>query len=477
MMVTSSASDAKSGITKPPTEHAEFKIDYIWVALASALFAGFAIGAHLSFVIGFEFPLGAGFASFIQTHGHIQLLGWVGLFIIGISLYFVPRLAGVPMARPQWIDRILWLIAAGLLLRAVSQSVVAYLVDTAAFSYVSWSVAASGLLEWLGILIYLGVLAGIFQRVKRAGIRPAMAQVAPFFLMMLSGWVIYASLNLILLTQMALRHAVVADQAWNELAIQAFIGLVLLPVTFAFSVRMFPLYLRLPALSWPVRGGAYAYLLAFCLHIIPTIPPLQNAYPARALSLSSVGMILKGAVIFYFVWQLDLLTRRRQPWTVHRILQPGPERRSTRPGLPDYGEFGNFERLIYSAYVWLLLAALLEMLAGASVLLGFSFPHSSDVARHAYLLGFATHLIFGVSVRMLPGIMKKKKIASAKLVGATFWLGNVSTAFRVVPLLLPLALFEALPPAVLISQIAFAFSGALGMLAILCLTINLWKTI
>ncbi|MDZ7344007.1 MAG: hypothetical protein ONA90_05795, partial [candidate division KSB1 bacterium] len=199
--------------------------------------------------------------------------------------------------------------------------------------------------------------------------------------------------------------------------------------------------------------------------------------PEAALFLSSGGMVLKGAVIFYFVWQLDLLTRRRQPWTVHRLLQPGPERRPTRPGLPDYGEFGRFERLIYSAYGWLLLAALLEMLAGASALLGFTFPHSGDAARHAYLLGFVTQLIFGVSVRMLPGIMKKKKIASAKLVDATFWLGNVSTAFRVLPLLLPMTLLEAVPLTIQMAQVAFAFSGVFGMLAVLGLTINLWKTV
>ncbi|MDZ7344008.1 MAG: hypothetical protein ONA90_05800, partial [candidate division KSB1 bacterium] len=279
MMVTFSAGNANAAIPKPAAPHAEFKIEYIWVALASALFAGFAIGAHLSFVIGFEFPLGAGFASFIQTHGHIQLVGWVGLFIIGISLYFIPRLAGVPITQPQWIDRILWLMATGLLLRGVGHSLVAYLIDTAAFPYVSWAVAGSALLEWFSILVYFGLLAGIFRHVKRAGIRPALAQVAPLFLMMLSGWLIYATFNLILLTQMAWRHAVIVDQAWNELAIQAFIGLVLLPVTFAFSVRMFPLYLRLAAPSWPVRRLAYVYLLTLALQIIPTLPPFQNIRP------------------------------------------------------------------------------------------------------------------------------------------------------------------------------------------------------
>jgi hypothetical protein len=78
---------------------------------------------------------------------------------------------------------------------------------------------------------------------------------------------------------------------------------------------------------------------------------------------------------------------------------------------------------------------------------------------------------------MIPGFMGKKKVASPKLVGATFWLGNAATIFRVTPLVLPLALFDMMPSLVPIAQAAFAFSGILGLLAIFCLTINLWKTV
>ncbi len=460
----------------PDIKQAEFQIDYIRVALATALFLGFAIGAHLSFVIGFDFPLGQGFYSFIQIHGHVQLVGWVGLFIIGISLHFIPRLAGVPIAQPKWLDRILWLIALGLLLRSLGHSILPYLVDRAGFVYVNWLVAVSGLSEWLGIVIYLTLLAGIIRRVKSLGMRPAMAQVAPFFLMLLSGWIIYASLNFFLLIQMALRRAVVIDQGWNEFAIQTFIGLILLPVAFAFSVRMFPLYLRLSAPGWPVRATAFVYLSAFCLQIIPTLPPLQNAIPEFSHAISSLGAIIKCGVILWFVWQLDLLTRRRLPWTVNRIFQPGPDRRPTRPNLPDYGEFGRFERLVYSAYLWLVPGAAFEMLSALSVLLKFSLLHSSDAARHLYLLGFITNLILGMSARMIPGFMGKKKVASTKLVDATFWLGNTAAIFRVVPLILPLALFDVIPSLVQMAQVTFAFSGMLGLFAILCLTINLCRT-
>ena len=77
-------------------KHATFHQGFVWAALTAALGVGFPIGAHLTFVLGFGLPVGRGFASFVQTHGHIQLIGWVGLMIMGISLHFMPRWRGCP---------------------------------------------------------------------------------------------------------------------------------------------------------------------------------------------------------------------------------------------------------------------------------------------------------------------------------------------------------------------------------------------
>jgi len=458
-------------------QHAAFHLDFIWVALAAALFVGFAIGAHVAAVIGFDFPLGPGFYSFIQVHGHVQLVSWAGLFIIGISLHFIPRLAGTPLAKPHWRNRILRLLAAGLLLRSLGQSLLPYLQESAWQTPVAWAVAVSGVLEWAGILAYVAMLWSTMRRVPAGEQRPALAQVKPFFLMMLVGWNLYGLINAALLIHMALQRMIVVHQAWNEFAIQAMMGLVLLPVAFAFSVRMFPLYLRLPAVTWSVRRLALVYAVALALQLLPNLPLLARL-PTQAPSLIAAGgSLLKGAVILVFVWLLDLLTRQRLPWTVNRVFHPGPERPATRPGLPDYGEFGRFERLVYAAYFWLVLGAILDLLSGASKILGFTLTHSSDASRHVYLLGFITLLIFGMSVRMLPGFMQKKRVWSPRLVEATFWLGNLAVVLRVMPLLMPMAVFETWPGIASVTQAAFGLSGIAGLAALLCLTINLMKTL
>ena len=49
----------------PKAKQAEFQANYIWMALAVAIFGGFALAGHLGFVMGFDRSLGDGFASLI----------------------------------------------------------------------------------------------------------------------------------------------------------------------------------------------------------------------------------------------------------------------------------------------------------------------------------------------------------------------------------------------------------------------------
>ncbi|MFQ5770800.1 MAG: hypothetical protein ACE5HX_09700, partial [bacterium] len=408
--------------------------------------------------------------------GHVQLVGWAGLFIIGISLHFIPRLAGVPISQPKRIDQVLWLIAVGLILRSIAHTLLPYLTESVFFIPLNYLAAVSGLIEWFGIVLYLITIIQILEGVADLSNRPALQSVKPFFAMMLVGWFFYLTLNVILLFQMTLSKIVVVNQAWNEFALQLFTHLVLLPVAFAFSVRMFPLYFRLPAPDWSVRGLAYAYLISFSIQILPMFPPILSLDSQAPLYISGLGKMLKGGVILWFVWKLDILTRRRDPWTVHRKIHPGLDRRPTREGMPDYGEFGRFERLVYAAYIWLVFGALVEIIVSASTLIGWTLPISSDALRHTYLLGFITHLILGMSVRMIPGFIKRKKIANAKLVDITFWLGNGAAVCRVFPLILPATLLEVIPGAIFVIQSFFAISGILALSAVSCLAVNLIKT-
>jgi uncharacterized membrane protein YeiB len=138
--------------------------------------------------------------------------------------------------------------------------------------------------------------------------------------------------------------------------------------------------------------------------------------------------------------------------------------------------FGRFDRLIYSAYIWLVLAAGGEIVVASLGLAGVGVDISPDAIRHLYVLGFITLLIFGVAVRMLPGLLNQRRVASPGLVAATFWLGNAAVLCRVLLVGMPPRVWLAVPSAVTGARTAYAVSGILGLAAVFCLAANLWRT-
>src|SRR5215475_7791457 len=56
-------------------------------------------------------------ASWIQAHGHAQIFGWIGTFILGIGFYSIPKMTGVSMqpVTRGWAAWLLW--TSGVLLR------------------------------------------------------------------------------------------------------------------------------------------------------------------------------------------------------------------------------------------------------------------------------------------------------------------------------------------------------------------------
>ena len=307
-----------------------------------------------------------------------------------------------------------------------------------------------------------------------------MRPVRPFLLMAMIGWALSTLIVACLVLGAVREDRSTLDLAWNRFAAEVFLGLVLLPVGMAFSVRTFPLYLRLAAPRWPVRRAAALYLCGFGLEKLPELLGLMDFLPledgTRGL-VSGAGRALKGLALVWFVWELDVLLRRKAPWTVERVGAPGPDRRRTRDNLPDYGEFGRFERLLYAAYVWLFAGATLDAGAGVTMALKGVLPLHADAVRHAYLMGFGSLLLMGMAPRMIPGFAHRRRLAFPGLVNGTFWTGNGATLCRVVPLLLPGSLLGQVPVLAGISTYAFGISGILGWVAVAMLAWNLTATL
>jgi hypothetical protein len=271
-----------SRVATPGRPHAGFHPGFIWLALVTAIFAGFGFGGHLAFVIGFGLSLKASFPSMVQAHGHAQLVGWAGLFVIGTSLHFIPRLSSVPLPHQRWIAPILWLVGIGLLFRVFGQPALPYLGGGPVPDLLRWLVAGSGALEMAGILLYLFLLIQTLRGTGDISTQPAFGAVRPYFGMMAAGWLIYACVNFLLVVAMAWNGQAVLDQAWNDLAIRSFIGM-------AHSIRLFPMVLALSAAFWPVRGTAYAYLVGVGMELACTALSLLGVEFGILQTLGSLG--------------------------------------------------------------------------------------------------------------------------------------------------------------------------------------------
>lgn len=94
---------------------------FIAASLLIGIFGGFALALVLSIDAAEGFSLGTRWFAVAQAHGHLQLIGFAGLFIAGMALRLAPRFAGQPLAFPGLVPLILVLLASAVILRGLSQ--------------------------------------------------------------------------------------------------------------------------------------------------------------------------------------------------------------------------------------------------------------------------------------------------------------------------------------------------------------------
>ena len=132
----------------------------IAAALVIGVVGGFALAATLTVTRALGVT-GLWWAAAAQAHGHLQLYGWAGLFVLGVALHFVPRLRGAPLVGARWIPAILWAQAGSLALRkaAVLPGTVRSNVVAVADAGIAW-VRAYRRQQWhrVGRTIVFGVL-------------------------------------------------------------------------------------------------------------------------------------------------------------------------------------------------------------------------------------------------------------------------------------------------------------------------------
>ncbi|HEV8191205.1 MAG TPA: NnrS family protein [Ktedonobacterales bacterium] len=440
-------------------------------ALVLGASGGFLLAAILTLTRALQIPSGLWWVALAQAHGHLQLYGWAGFFVLGVAFHFLPRLRGAPLAMPLLVPWILGEMLGSLVLRTVSQPLLAAKGD----SIWRLGLIISGLLEGLALLGVVAIFVRTAQQQPPLRTRGALWSILPFLLGVCVALGL-AAFTCLLDTWQATQSGGVVPTPGDQLNVTLGLLGFLVPMALAMSARSLPMYAGLEAfpaqMLWPLASAYFAGLMLACLGLI-----LPSAWSSRIYGL---GILLLGITLIFFVavFIRIMRTRGRLPERVARLASaPETTARAYREKVSGEARaHGPFVALIVSAYMWALLGGALLAIDGLALAATGTAPLAADGAQHSLALGFIALLICGIAPRMLPGF-SGKRIASAKLVAATLWLGNGAAVLRVGSVLAAPWLATRGQLGSTVGNLAFGLSGPLGLALALCLAINLWPSL
>jgi uncharacterized protein involved in response to NO len=356
---------------------------YISSGLVFMLLPGTFLGVwNLLQISGSE---SAGFISqaWLQAHGHAQVFGWVGSFILGIGFYSIPKLRGTATGSflAAWICWVAWTL--GVALRWFAN----------VYGW-EWRVLlpASAVLELAAFLIFFRAVSQ--HRPDASG----KSRFEPWIGVVIGGGIgLLASLALNLggTIYVALRGATPAfphvfDQHYLAVIAWGF----LVPFVWGFSAKWMPVFLGLKPVRQKLLFAAVAMNFA---GIALTFSGFAN--PATALFVIGVALAI-----------ISL-----------RMFEPSIREPKTK------GVHSSFPCFVRSAYGWLLLASLLGV--GAAL-----WDHSGGVwgaSRHALTVGFIAIMVLCVGQRVLPAFVGMRLLWSTRLMFVSIALLTTGCALRV----------------------------------------------
>jgi hypothetical protein len=356
---------------------------YISTGLVFMLLPGTFLGVWNLLSISSQRTVSAVSPAWIQAHGHAQIYGWIGTFILGIGFYSIPKLRRMdPLALSAgWITWVLW--TSGVSLRWVA----------GVYEW-HWRAAfpVSAALELVAFLIFLCAVSG--HRPKDSGKK----QLDEWVIVVMTGTVglllalvvnLASALSLSLYAKSPeLPHSF--DQRFLVLQTWGF----LVPFVWGFSAKWLPVFLGLR----PTRSRAL--LVAVALNSAGTLAALQG-WIGIAVCLLLGGMVLA-------VYAL-------------RLFEPGERPAKTR------GVHASFPFFVRFAYAWGIASALLAIWAAFS-----GNPIGIwGASRHGLTVGFLAMMVFAVGQRVLPSFTGMHLLFSSRLMFVALLLLSLGCLLRV----------------------------------------------
>lgn len=336
--------------------------------------AGFTLGLTLLWAVALGRAADLSWPALVQAHGQVQVIGFVGLFVLGTAAQLLPGFLSRPLTHPQSIIWGGYLIGSALLVRAVAQPLDPGLARAIGL----W---LSALAEAGGVGLCLYSYADLVRRtIQPTDLWRHLAMIGFGFL------ALSVALNVVAAAILAAGRPVVPetlDAALVHLEISGFIVF----LTFAVSRKILPRFLLLQTPSdGRIRLGAACYLLGVVSiaagWLLGTLSP--SAPLSIDLRIAGAWPQLIGVLLY-----LDGLNLYR-----------APVRPSGAPNVTDPAR-----RWIRLAFAWLVIANALTALWATRALLGGPAASFFEITaeRHALAQGFILTLIIAYGSRILPG--------------------------------------------------------------------------
>jgi len=382
----------------PARADTSFYRSFFTAGIAVALTVGAGWGVWLLWQIGFAGRFTGVSIHQVNAHGHAQIFGWVGLFVMGFAYQMFPAIWQRRLAAPRLVPLVFAAMLSGIVARTVAM----------ASADAGWAVPAvvvAGGLEIAAIGTFVAQLA-VSWRASLARREPFLRFIAAalvFFLAqaMFCVWhtvsVMRATNRDALLWQVATYQAVLRDVQIHGFAVMLILGV---------SMRVLPRFYGLPEVDggrarrawWLIVGGVLGEIAVFLLY------RFTGRHVLAAALLVPWAMLAWGAVSIAVGFR---------PW------RPFPVRDRSA-------------KFVRFAYLWLAMSfALLLLLPVYQAVLHLRFSHAYyGSIRHAITVGFASQMIMGVAAYVVPTLRHRDRASLPALVGP-FVLINLGCVLRV----------------------------------------------
>ena len=424
---------------------------FIKAAIVIALTTGCVYGAILLFKMGLNHSLYAVSRVLIETHGHTQIFGWSGLFIMGVSYFVLPRFYATRLYSGKLANLSFVFMITGISLIFIFRS----LLPVYDFSFFKILIILGCLLEVLAVLFFLIVAFKTILSAEKQDIELYEGFIISGYL-----WFLVQALFLTGITVYMIKaDMTVMPQALvyplRHIQIMGFITFVI----FGVLSRTLPVFLGLRAPN-PKIHVLIMLMLNFSVILRAFSEPLRAyfldinmpVYYALNTIYFTSGCLQFLSILLFF-YNLNLLTKPEIDYSGMEIEK-------------------GYERFVWAGILWLVIAEIgMLIFTFYETGTGRSVSHALIGSyRHAVTVGFITMMIFGYASRIIP-ISQGIKLYSYKSLFITFILINVGSVMRVV--FQPLAVHTG-------STHFYSIMGASGFIesfAIVLFGINIWKTL